>query len=50
VAIDYPGSNTQADRIVFGTEAVDTPVQITLFSAAGRVTIVGTGNGRYEVR
>jgi general secretion pathway protein H len=25
------------------------PVQITLFSAAGSATIVGTGNGRYEV-
>ena len=50
VAIDYPGSNTQADRIVFGTESIDAPVQVTLFSSVGRVTIVGTGNGRYEVR
>ncbi|PXW29674.1 GspH/FimT family pseudopilin [Paraburkholderia caballeronis] len=52
VAIAYPGAgdDTQASRIVFGTEAVDTPVQITLFSAAGRATIVGTGSGRFEVR
>jgi general secretion pathway protein H len=50
VAISYPGSDSQADRIVFGTEAIDTPVQVTLFSAAGQATIVGTGNGRYEVR
>jgi len=50
VAIDYPGSDDHSDRIVFGTESIDTPVQVTLFSAVGRVTIVGTGNGRYEVR
>ena len=52
VAIAYPGggSDTQVSRIVFGTEAVDVPVEVTLFSAAGRATIVGTGNGRFEVR
>ncbi|WP_434107889.1 GspH/FimT family pseudopilin [Paraburkholderia caffeinilytica] len=49
VAIDYPGSDSHPSRVVFGTEAIDVPVQITLFSAAGRATIVGTGNGRYEV-
>ncbi|MEC5407354.1 GspH/FimT family pseudopilin [Paraburkholderia sp. MPAMCS5] len=49
VTIDYPGSNSEASRVVFGTEAIDVPVRITLFSAAGRATIVGTGNGRYEV-
>lgn len=49
VSIDYPGSDTQPSRIVFGTEAIDVPVRITLFSAAGNATIVGTGNGRYEV-
>jgi general secretion pathway protein H len=49
VTIDYPGSDSQASRVVFGTEAIDVPVRITLFSAAGRATIVGTGNGRYEV-
>jgi len=52
VAITYPGGgdDTQVSRIVFGTEAVDVPVEVTLFSAAGRATIVGTGNGRFEVR
>jgi general secretion pathway protein H len=25
-------------------------VTVTLYSAVGRATIVGTGNGRYEVR
>ncbi|MBU9323305.1 GspH/FimT family pseudopilin [Burkholderia gladioli] len=48
--IDYPGSDTEVHRIVFGTEPVDTPVRITLYSAVGSATIVGTGNGRYEVR
>lgn len=50
VAIDYPGSDVHPSRVVFGTESIDTPVQVTLFSAAGQATIVGTGNGRYEVR
>ncbi|MGF6569977.1 general secretion pathway protein H [Paraburkholderia sp. GAS333] len=50
VTISYPGSDSHPHRIVFGTEAIDVPVQITLFSAAGSATIVGTGNGRYEVR
>ncbi len=49
-AIDYPGSDTQVKRIVFGTEPIDVPVRITLYSAIGSTTIVGTGNGRYEVR
>nr|WP_025598129.1 GspH/FimT family pseudopilin [Burkholderia sp. WSM2230] len=49
VTIDYPGSDSHASRVVFGTEAIDVPVRITLFSAVGRATIVGTGNGRYEV-
>jgi general secretion pathway protein H len=50
VTIDYPGSDTHPGRLVFGTEAIDVPVQITLFSSAGSVTIVSAGNGRYEVR
>jgi general secretion pathway protein H len=49
VTISYPGSDSHPGRIVFGTEAIDVPVQITLFSTAGSATIVGTGNGRYEV-
>ncbi|WP_042339372.1 GspH/FimT family pseudopilin [Paraburkholderia ferrariae] len=52
VSIDYPGGDddTHANRLVFGTEAVDVPVQVTLYSAVGRATIVGTGSGRFEVR
>jgi general secretion pathway protein H len=49
VTINYPGSDSHPSRAVFGTEAIDVPVQITLFSAVGRATIVSTGNGRYEV-
>ena len=50
VAIDYPGSDAHPDRIVFGVESIDVPVRVTLYSPVGRATIVGTGNGRYEVR
>ncbi|HTH61842.1 MAG TPA: GspH/FimT family pseudopilin [Paraburkholderia sp.] len=52
VAISYPGAgtDTQPSRVVFGVEAVDVPVVVTLYSAVGRATIVGTGNGRFEVR
>ena len=49
VTINYRGSDSHPSRVVFGTEVIDVPVQITLFSAAGSATIVGTGNGRYEV-
>jgi general secretion pathway protein H len=49
VSISYPGSDVHPSRLVFGTESIDAPVQVTLFSAAGQATIVGTGDGRYEV-
>jgi general secretion pathway protein H len=50
VSIQYEGSDETASRVVFGLESIDTPVRVTLFSSAGQVSIVGTGNGRYEVR
>ena len=50
VTIQYAGSEQSAGQVVFGTEAIDTPMEVTLVSAAGSVTIVGTGNGRYQVR
>jgi general secretion pathway protein H len=50
VSIQFAGSDQSATRVVFGTEAIDTPMEVTLVSAAGRATIVGTGNGRYQVR
>ncbi|WP_338861184.1 GspH/FimT family pseudopilin [Mycetohabitans rhizoxinica] len=50
VAIRYPGSDETVSRIVFGVESIDTPVEVTLYSAIGQVSIVGNGNGRFEVR
>lgn len=50
VAIHYPGSDETVSRIVFGVESIDTPVQVTLYSTVGQVSIVGNGNGRFEVR
>jgi general secretion pathway protein H len=50
VSIDYPGSDAHPSRVIFGTESIDAPVQITLYSASGTARIVGMGNGRYEVR
>ena len=50
VSIQFLDSDKTAGRLVFGTEAIDSPMEITLFSAVGRVTIVGSGNGRYQVQ
>jgi general secretion pathway protein H len=50
VSIQFLDSDKSVGRLVFGTEAIDTPMEITLFSAVGRATIVGSGNGRYQVR
>ncbi|TAM53073.1 MAG: type II secretion system protein GspH [Paraburkholderia sp.] len=50
VTIDYPGSDLHPERVVFGVESIGQAVTVTLYSAVGRATIVGTGNGRYEVR
>ncbi|HMC46290.1 MAG TPA: GspH/FimT family pseudopilin [Caballeronia sp.] len=50
VTVQYAGTDKSAERVVFGTEAIDTPMEVTLVSASGSVTIVGTGNGRYQVR
>jgi general secretion pathway protein H len=50
VTIQFAGSDESAGRLVFGTEAIDQPMEVTLVSAAGHATIVGTGNGRYQVR
>jgi general secretion pathway protein H len=50
VSIAYPGSDQHPDRLVFGVESIGAAVTVTLYSEVGRATIVGTGNGRYEVR
>jgi general secretion pathway protein H len=50
VSIDYPGTDLHPERVVFGVESIGQAVTVTLYSAAGRATIVGDGSGRYEVR
>ncbi|SAK42554.1 general secretion pathway protein H [Caballeronia arationis] len=50
VEIQFAGTDKSVGRLVFGTEAIDAPMEITLVSPVGRATIVGTGNGRYQVR
>lgn len=50
VTIQYIDSDKTVSRLVFGTEVIDTPMEITLISPAGRATIVGSGNGRFQVR
>ncbi len=50
VTIQFLDSDKEVNRLVFGTEAIDMPMEITLISPVGRATIVGSGNGRFEVR
>ena len=53
VSIRYPGisgSSGQTARVVFGIEAIDVPVVVTLYGPSAQVTLVGTGNGRYAVQ
>src|SRR6202046_3372282 len=50
VTIQYPGSDQSAQRLVFGTEAIDIPMEVTLESTAGHATIVGTRHGRFSGR
>ncbi|WP_255774822.1 MULTISPECIES: GspH/FimT family pseudopilin [unclassified Caballeronia] len=50
VSIQFLDSDKTVSRLVFGTEAIDTPMEITLVSAVGRATIIGSGNGRFQVR
>ncbi|SAK92293.1 GspH/FimT family pseudopilin [Caballeronia ptereochthonis] len=50
VTIQFLDSDKSVSRLVFGTEAIDAPMEITLISPAGRAIIVGSGNGRFQVR
>ncbi|MEJ0003221.1 MAG: GspH/FimT family pseudopilin [Pararobbsia sp.] len=52
VGIRYPGLRDAQthDRVVFGVEAIDVPVTITLYGPSAEVSVVGTGNGRYAVQ
>ena len=53
VSIRYPGvqgASGQAERLVFGVEAIDLPAVVTLYGPSAQVSIVSTGNGRYAVQ
>jgi general secretion pathway protein H len=50
VTIQFSGTDKSVSRLVFGTEAIDAPMEVTLVAPAGRVTVFSTGNGRYQVR
>ena len=50
VAIRYAGSDSEPSQVEFGVESIDQPVVVTLFSTNGQISVVGTGNGRYETR
>ncbi|SAL59192.1 general secretion pathway protein H [Caballeronia terrestris] len=50
VTIQFSGTDKSVGRLIFGTEAIDAPMEVTLVSPAGRATVYGTGNGRYQVR
>jgi len=49
VTIRPAGTDQSASQIVFGTESIDVPVVVTLYSSSAQVSVVGTGNGRFEV-
>jgi general secretion pathway protein H len=53
VGIRYPSlrdSQGNTERVVFGVEAIDVPVVITLYGPSAEVSVIGTGNGRYAVQ
>jgi general secretion pathway protein H len=53
VGIRYPGmqdSHGDTSQVVFGVEAIDVPVVVTLYGPSAEVRVVGTGNGRYAVQ
>lgn len=49
VAIHYANSEQAASRMEFGVESISAPVIVTLYSPAGQLRIVSTGNGRFTV-
>lgn len=53
VSIRYPGvqgASGQAERLVFGVEAIDGAAIVTLYGPSAQVSIVSTGNGRFAVQ
>jgi general secretion pathway protein H len=50
VTMHYPGRQDNIERVVFGTESVETPVVVTLYANTAQVSVVGNGSGHYTVR
>jgi general secretion pathway protein H len=51
VAIRYSGDEDgkRSKTLIFGTESISQPVSVTLYGAAGSITIASNGNGRFDV-
>ncbi|WP_105131589.1 GspH/FimT family pseudopilin [Burkholderia sp. BE12] len=50
VSVHYTGGGEAPSRIVLGSESIDVPVTITLWSGDVRMAVVGTGIGNFVVR
>jgi general secretion pathway protein H len=50
VSVRYTGGGETPSRIVLGSESIDVPVTITLWSGDVRMAVVGTGIGNFVVR
>jgi len=49
VAIHYASDEQSASQLEFGVESINLPAVVTLYSPAGQIDIVSTGNGRFTV-
>lgn len=50
VSVRYTGGGETPSRIVLGSESIDVPVTITLWSGDVRMAVVGAGIGNFVVR
>lgn len=50
VSVRYTGGGEVPSRVVLGSEGIDVPVTITLWSGDVRMAVVGTGIGNFVVR
>ncbi|MET3823195.1 general secretion pathway protein H [Burkholderia sp. PvR073] len=50
VSVRYTGGGDAPSRVVLGSEGIDVPVTITLWSGDVRMAVVGTGIGNFVVR
>ena len=49
VAIHYASDEQSASQLEFGVVSINLPAVVTLYSPAGQIDIVSTGNGRFTV-